>query len=256
MRVTHQLDRCNRPKHKCILNMSLNIRALSPELQEKAKQELNEVPDRIADDVAKIREWVSKQPHLKCRTDDQTLVNFLRGSKYSLERTKEKLDLFYTVRTAMPEMFKGRSPLCEKSLELIRSGMLVPLPNTTTPDGPRAILIRPGVYDPAKVSINDVFRVNSLFMDIMQLEDDNLIVAGQTGIIDLSNCTMGHFLQMSPAMVKRITVLSQDASPFRLKGFNYVHTPSGFEMVFNLFKKFLNEKNRSRVSDILLIIFR
>lgn len=228
--------------------MSLSIRPLSPELQEKAKQELNEVPERIAEDVAKIRDWLAKQPHLKCRSTDQFLVNFLRGSKYSLERTKEKLDLYYTVRTAMPEMFMNRDPMLEKSLELIRLGMLVPLPNTITPDGPRVMLIRPGVYDASKITIEDVFRVNSFFMDISLLEDDNMIVAGQMGIIDLANCTMGHFLQMSPAMVKRMTVLSQDASPLRLKGFNYVNTPSGFEIVFNLFKKFLNEKNRNRVS--------
>lgn len=228
--------------------MSLNIRPLCPELQEKAKKELNEVPERIAEDLAKVREWLTKQPHLKVRDDDQSLINFLRGSKFSLERTKEKLDLYYTVRTAMPEMFTERDPMSPRNLELIKLGVLVPMPNTITPDGPRVMLIRPGRYDPSKFTINEVFRINSYFMDICLQEDDNMIVAGQIGIIDLSDCTMSHFLQMSPSMVKRITVLSQDASPLRLKGFNYVHTPSGFEMVFNLFKKFLNEKNRSRVS--------
>lgn len=43
--------------------------------------------------------------------------------------------------------------------------------------------------------------------------------------------------------------MSQDASPFRQKGFHFVNTPYGFESVFNLFKTFINEKNRSRVSD-------
>lgn len=228
--------------------MSLDIRPLCPELQEKARKELNEVPERIAEDLAKVREWLAKQPHLHARSDDQFLVNFLRGSKYSLERTKEKLDLTYTVRTAMPEMFKNRDPTLPTNAELIKLGVLVPLPNTITPDGPRIMLIRPGRYDPQKYSIEDVFRVNSHFMDILLQEDDNMVVAGQMGIIDLSNCTMAHFLQMSPSTVKRITVLSQDASPLRLKGFHYVHTPSGFEMVFNLFKKFLNEKNRNRVN--------
>lgn len=45
-------------------------------------------------------------------TDDQWLVAFLRGCKYSLERTKEKLDLYYSLRSTAPEMYnvKFNSP--------------------------------------------------------------------------------------------------------------------------------------------------
>lgn len=43
--------------------------------------------------------------------DDQWLLAFLRGSKFSLERAKEKLDMFYTMRTVVPELLKNRDPL-------------------------------------------------------------------------------------------------------------------------------------------------
>lgn len=33
-------------------------------------------------------------------------MTFLRGCKFSLERTKEKFDLYYSVRSAAPELFK------------------------------------------------------------------------------------------------------------------------------------------------------
>lgn len=46
----------------------MNIRPLSKELQEKAKSELNEVPERIKDDIEYIKQWLSKQPHLKAKT--------------------------------------------------------------------------------------------------------------------------------------------------------------------------------------------
>lgn len=42
--------------------------------------------------------------------DDQFLVCFLRGCKFSIERAKEKLDMFYTIRTAIPEFFTNRDP--------------------------------------------------------------------------------------------------------------------------------------------------
>lgn len=42
--------------------------------------------------------------------DDQLLLTFLRGCKFSLERTKEKLDMHYTLKTMIPEMFSNRDP--------------------------------------------------------------------------------------------------------------------------------------------------
>lgn len=39
-------------------------------------------------------------------SDDQWLLAFLRGTKFSLERAKEKLDLYYSVQAIAPELFK------------------------------------------------------------------------------------------------------------------------------------------------------
>uniref|UniRef100_A0A182PGB9 CRAL-TRIO domain-containing protein n=1 Tax=Anopheles epiroticus TaxID=199890 RepID=A0A182PGB9_9DIPT len=224
-----------------------DLRPLTAPLAKKAADELFEKPDRLEEDLAALRAWLAKCPHIKSRTDDQFLTMFLRGSKHSLERAKEKLDMYYTVRTALPELVRNRDPEEPKLLELIKLGVAVPLPNTVTPDGPRIILVRPGVYDPSKYTIQEVFRYNTMMTDIMMKEDDNLIVAGQMGILDLSNCTMAHFLQFSPTFVKKATMWSQEGSPLRQKGFHYVNTPSGFEVVYNMFKSFLNEKNRSRL---------
>lgn len=229
--------------------MSLKVRELSPELAKKAQEELNEVPERLAEDVKVLREWVAKQPHLRARTDDQNLVNFLRGSKHSLERTKEKLDLFYTMRTSLPEIFSDRDPMSPRNLELIRLGSFLPLPKTLTPDGPRIILFRFGACDPAKYTMYDIFRAQSLVNTIAMYEDDSMVVAGQLGFIDMRNASMSHFLQMTPGMMKKLALMSQEAVPIRMKGFHHVYTPKGFETIFNMFKNFMNEKNKNRVRE-------
>jgi hypothetical protein len=99
-----------------------NIRPITPELQKKATEELNEDPARIKKDIKAFREWIKKSPHIKGRTDDQFLVAFLRGCKYSLERAKQKYDLFYTLKTHAPELLKNRDPLDPKIREAIRQG--------------------------------------------------------------------------------------------------------------------------------------
>ncbi|GAB0090857.1 alpha-tocopherol transfer protein-like [Sergentomyia squamirostris] len=224
-----------------------NVRPLSEPLRIKAEKELFEVPERIEEDLASLRIWLGKQPHLKTRTDDQFLVAFLRGCKYSLERAKEKIDLFYSARTSFKEIMADRDPMSTKNLELIRLGVGLPLTNTVTPDGPRIVLIRPGVYEADKYDILDVMRISIMANDIHMIEDDQMMVAGQIGILDLANVTMAHFLQFSPTFVKKITVINQDAMPLRLKGFHYINTPPGFETVYNMFRRFLNEKNRNRL---------
>ena len=102
--------------------MSANIRALSPELQLIAKQELHEESSQIPEMLEQFREWIKKSTHLNSRVDDQFLIIFLRGCKYSLERAKQKLDMFYTVRTHAPELIGNRDGLDAKTLEILRLG--------------------------------------------------------------------------------------------------------------------------------------
>jgi hypothetical protein len=101
---------------------TLNIRELSPELLECAIKNVNEVPSRRAADVLAIREWLKKQPHIKADPDDQTIIGFLRGCKFSLERTKEKVDMYYTMKTALPEFFSNRDLNNKTQREILDMG--------------------------------------------------------------------------------------------------------------------------------------
>ncbi|XP_063702308.1 LOW QUALITY PROTEIN: alpha-tocopherol transfer protein-like [Culicoides brevitarsis] len=224
----------------------LNIRPLPPGLAKKAVEELNEDPSRIPKDLEAIRQWLAKSPHIKARTDDQFLLAFLRGCKYSLERVKEKLDLFYSIRRAIPEVFAEREPSSARMREIMKLGVVLPLPNTETPDSPRIFLVRPGCYDAEKFAVLETWKVSTMIFEIMMREDDNLMVAGQIGVIDLADVTMTAFVQMTPAVIKRMTVIGQDSSPIRDKGTHFINTPPGFYQIFNIFKTFMTEKNKQR----------
>ncbi|XP_052756841.1 alpha-tocopherol transfer protein-like [Galleria mellonella] len=224
----------------------MSVRPLSAELAEKARVELNEDPKRLTEDLQHIKNWLAKQPHIRARTDDQWLTVFLRGCKFSLERVKEKLDLYYTIHTAAPELFrvKHTDPLFE---EIFNLKLLIVLPKLPAPDSPLISIFRPGMYDPQKYNITDIMSVTNTMQKIMLVDNDNASVAGFRFIMDLEGASMAHFLQMSPTLMKKGAVYSQDASPVRMKGFHYLNTPPGFETFFNFIKGLLNEKNRSRL---------
>jgi len=222
------------------------VRTLSIELSKKAEDELGESSERIAQCLEAIRAWLAKSPHIKARTDDQFLLAFIRGCKFSLERVKEKLDLYYSLRNAIPEIYKNRHPKLAYVQELMRLGVVVPLPKTETPDGPRVIIIRPGSYDAEKYAVLDTFKVSTMMSEIMMREDDNLIIAGQVTVLDLKGVSFPLFLQMTPSTIKKMTVIGQDAQPIRVKSQHYINTPPTFQQVYNIFRTFMNEKNKQR----------
>jgi hypothetical protein len=118
---------------------------------------------------------------------------------------------------------------------------------TEKPDSPRMILIRPGAYDASIYSLAEVIKISNMIQDILMREDDNYMIAGQIGILDCSGVTMAHFRQFNPSFIKKITLMTQDASPTRQKGFHFINTPFGFDSVFNVFKGFINEKNKTKL---------
>ena len=87
-----------------------------------ALDELNEDPTRVETDIQAIKDWAAKQPHLQnIRLDDKYILYFLRGCKFSIERTKEKLDFFNSVRANCPEWFDNWDKI-DASLDLLKRG--------------------------------------------------------------------------------------------------------------------------------------
>ncbi|XP_059490535.1 alpha-tocopherol transfer protein-like [Neocloeon triangulifer] len=224
----------------------LKIRELSPKLLEVAKKELNEDPKRRSADVQAIRDWLKKQPHILAAPDDQTLVSFLRGCKFSLERTKEKIDMYYTMRTIVPEFFGVRNLKEQAIKEILENGSFFPLPEPDD-EGCRVMLVRPARNDPDRHPMELVFKVVMMAMDYMIREDDQMLICGIVSIIDLENVTLNHGVQMTPALIKKVMTCSQEGFPLREKGLNYVHTPPMFETIFGLFKTFAKEKLKKRM---------
>lgn len=227
---------------------AVDIRSLNSELQLIAKQELNENPDQIQENLDILKRWLEKSTHLTARVDDQFLIAFLRGCKHSLERTKQKIDMFYTYRTHLTEIMGNRDPLQDKISEVIKLGVTLPLPIAGSPGSPRIIFVRMRSYDPSRVRVEDVFQVVTMINDILMIEDDNSMVSGQMYVCDLANISMQHITQLQPAFLKKVLMIWQDSSPIRQKGVHYINAPKIFDQLFNLFKSLLNEKMKKRVS--------
>ncbi|XP_050697212.1 alpha-tocopherol transfer protein-like isoform X6 [Eriocheir sinensis] len=219
---------------------------LSPELLQRAKDEINEDPDRREADIEHIRDWLRHQPHINARMDDWTILRFLRGCKFSLERTKEKLDMFYTCKSLCPEWYKNRDPQDKKLRSILELGLVLPLTGRSSRE-PLVVIVRPALRNPATTDINDVTKAMLLVMDLLLEEDETVVIRGLEVVLDSSAMTWQHAAQMNPSVIKKAAVIMQDGYPMRPKGLNYINTPEAFNTVFNIFKSFMKEKMKRRV---------
>ncbi|KAF5308783.1 hypothetical protein FQR65_LT06016 [Abscondita terminalis] len=204
------------------------------------------VPMNVKKDLAYLKEWISQQTHLIARTDDRWLYMFLRGCKFSIQKTKYKIEKYYTLKTALPEFFGNRDPLLPKIQEILTLGLLLPLPKTSKNET-KYFFNQCKTVDPEKVQLTDVLKVFLMVLEISCMEDVNNSVYEHCLIGDLDGLTMQHLIQGTPSLCKRSIVFLRDGFPGRPQGFYMLNCPSMFETVFNMVKPLLGKKLCERV---------
>ncbi|XP_011292467.2 clavesin-2 [Musca domestica] len=224
-----------------------NIRPLPEALQKIACEELNEIPERIDEDLQDFREWIGRQRHLRARTDDQFLTSFLRGCKYSLEKAKSKLDKYYTLRTKYPEFYTIQNIDDPRVVELYKMGIGLHLPTPLHETGPRIQYVRPGNYPTDKYTFSDVMAIANAFQELNMLFDDYCVINGYVQILDMSSYTASHILQLTPNVVRKITTFAEDALPLRQRAVHIVNTSPAFDRLLNMIRALMPLKQQQRL---------
>ncbi|XP_073813190.1 retinol-binding protein pinta-like [Musca autumnalis] len=224
-----------------------NIRALPETLQKIACEELNEIPERIDDDLRDFREWIQRQRHLKARTDDQFLISFLRGCKYSLEKAKSKIDKYYTLKSKYPEFYTIQDIDDPKVIELYKMGIGLHLPTPLHDNGPRIQYVRPGNYPTDKYTFTDVMAIANAFQELNMRFDDYCVVNGYIQILDMSCYSASHILQMTPNVVRKISTFAEDALPLRQRAVHIINASPTFDILLNMVRSLMPVKQQQRL---------
>ncbi|XP_061393122.1 retinol-binding protein pinta-like [Musca vetustissima] len=222
------------------------IQPLPENLQKVAIEELGEVPSRLYDDLQALELWIQQQPHLRARTDHQLLVQFLRGCKFSLQRAKEKLESYYSLKSKYPELQNPTDVDAPQLRNLFQMGCIVPLPRPLNDCGTRIMLYRYN-YPVDKFSIQDVILLDVLLHDILLIDDPYACIYGVIYLVDLSSFSAGHILQFSPSVLKKSLTYMENSLPLRVKAMGLINMPTFAEQFCNLFISFLSKKLRERV---------
>ena len=218
------------------------------ELAKAAKDDLGEDRTRLLGDIKTLKLWISKSPHLNStiRQDDAYLTMFLRGCKFSLERTKEKLDFHHTVRGSLSSWFDNWDPRQPQLQAILKAGVYLPLPGYDK-HGRYVMLMRNGMSDPSTLKIEDLFKVSTMLLEYSQNNDSQAQIRGFVLIGDMAGMTAGHALSFSsPAAMKKAMTVWQDSYPARPKAMHVVNMPPVFESVFKMIQGLQKEKMKER----------
>lgn len=222
-----------------------SFRPISKELNDKAAQELNEDPKRVQETLKMFHEWINKQPHLNVRSDDQHLITFLRGCKWSLQLAKQKIDYFYTLRTLLPDLFRSRDPMSDEIQLLLKSRCISLLPNEEGYIGPKTFFLAFNTEVPFLTIMKALF----MSIEILMKEDDNSVISGFQVITDYKTITPGYMLQFTPALVKKCAICIENMYPLRMKGHIGINVPKGLVVIYNnLARPFLSDKLKERMN--------
>jgi len=216
------------------------------EILEAAKNDLGEDPKKLQDCMEHLRKWIDQSPHLQnIKKDDMVLKTFLRGCKYSLEKSKEKLDFFFTVRSTLPDWFDDWDPRHEVMQKYLKQGVYLPLPGYDK-HGRHCVLMRPGKQDPATQKLEAGFKVSTMLMECALKSNEQATVKGFVLIQDMSGMTASHAAMINPALAKKAMTVWQDANPQNPKAMHFLNMPPVLVAVFTMIQNLQKEKMRKR----------
>ncbi|XP_075216088.1 alpha-tocopherol transfer protein-like isoform X1 [Lycorma delicatula] len=190
-----------------------------------------------------LKEWLQQQHHLPQYMSEQELQYFLWGSKCSLEKSKQKLDAYFTMRYLIPEFFSNRDPCTEKMVLHRRTVHLFPLPRLTA-DGYRVFYS--GLH-PSASNFCHLTHCRSLVNLTDYCVSNDSITNGTYIIIDGKNITFKLLKQFPTSQFLKASSYVTEVLPLRLKGIFFINTPSVFDYITAIFFPFLSQKIRERI---------
>ncbi|XP_064482483.1 alpha-tocopherol transfer protein-like [Ornithodoros turicata] len=226
-----------------IANGSVECPDLTPEMREKAEEELGETPEKRELCLRRLRSLIKDEEALNSRTDDEFLLRFLRTKKFKVEVAFRTLRNYYRHRKESPEIFDGLRPT---KLRVVYEAKCQTRLSHKDPLGRPIFVLRIGRWKPSDYDYYQLRAANMLCLEHLVC-DPAVQVNGLVCILDCSGWGLQHLVAFPISQVRKTIDLLQDCLPARFKAVHVVHQPSVFNVFFSLAKPFMTSKHISRI---------
>ncbi|KAF5284662.1 hypothetical protein FQR65_LT13493 [Abscondita terminalis] len=198
--------------------------------------------DVVNRDVENIRVWLTKQPHLPDTLEDHVIERFLVMSKFYLEIAKSKIDMYFTVRSLIPEFYNLHP--CGEAIKAVYSvAYIVPLPNLT-PSLSRIVCCKLKDPNPEKF---DAISCISYLLNIAEIRLREETSASDTYVCDLEGGTLTHVAKFTPMLLKKLNFLLEKVFAMRSKAIYLCNAPAFIDSFLTILTRHFKPKLMERV---------
>lgn len=156
--------------------MDDGVPSLPADVLEKAKRELNEIPEQRADFIHKLRERIATRPDEELavfsRGDDAFLLCFLRARKFDVERSLELYVNYHLHRRRHSSIMRDYHP---RSVESILKGGVISVLEHRSRAGCRVMILNAGLWNAEMMPVDLMVRATLLVMDRLIDEDETQV---------------------------------------------------------------------------------
>ncbi|RZC34120.1 hypothetical protein BDFB_013829, partial [Asbolus verrucosus] len=156
--------------------------------------------ESLCEDVVKLREWMKAQPHLPEILDDGSIKNFLILNKCSIEKTKQGIDSYYTLRSAFPDIYQNINPKLPNIVEIMEIVYWTPLPKPTQE------MYRVWVYKVRNKDLVDIMEPHNILGFAINLQEVRLkedVLYGDVFVFDMDGINLGYLAKLTPSFVAK-----------------------------------------------------
>ncbi|XP_069699152.1 alpha-tocopherol transfer protein-like isoform X1 [Periplaneta americana] len=226
--------------------MANEFRAPNKDVVQKVWQEFGLNEQRVKESVEALKKWLAMQPHLPEESGslhEARLERWLIRCKNSMERTKQSIDLYYTLKSLAPDLMCGWNPRSKWFQDTVQKFCFFPMPELT-PEGDRVIIARYINNDSTNFVPDDLNKICLMTTEVRMCEE---YCFTDILIFDIENYTLGHASKVKFTTVKKIEVGLMKAFNTRLKAFHIINAPSCAEVLIAIIKSVFSSKLSSRI---------
>ncbi|XP_069699155.1 uncharacterized protein [Periplaneta americana] len=185
--------------------MANEFRAPNKDVVQKVWQEFGLNEQRVKESVEALKKWLAMQPHLPEESGslhEARLERWLIRCKNSMERTKQSIDLYYTLKSLAPDLMCGWNPRSKWFQDTVQKFCFFPMPELT-PEGDRVIIARYINNDSTNFVPDDLNKICLMTTEVRMCEE---YCFTDILIFDIENYTLGHASKVKFTTVKKIEV--------------------------------------------------
>ncbi|XP_072395573.1 alpha-tocopherol transfer protein-like [Diabrotica undecimpunctata] len=209
----------------------------------KVRQQWNKSLNDVLQDIQILKEWCESQQHFPEIPDDNMLEFFITNCKYSIEKAKKNIDMYYTLTPLIPEVYeKGNPNLSDYQEKVENCGMVVTMPKLTKS------LQRITMYAFKEDSTHfDPMMMVAHQLNVYEIRTHVDLVMGEILIMDGSNVKLGHVVKYTQIVFKTMVLILQDIMRNRVKEIHIINYPQYVHIVMAVAKGTLKKKLYDRI---------